>query len=136
MNRDNPKKLNINTVNHADLGSLSVVDFKSVLPFDIKRCFYVYDIKKGTIRGEHAHYELKQFIWCVKGKLKISAISIEKKSYEFILDKPNQGIYIPNLTWANQLTLSDECIYIIAASDYYKESDYIRNWGDFQKVID
>ena len=131
-----PIKLNIKTINHKDQGCLSVVDLKSVLPFDIKRCFYIYDIKKGTKRGEHAHFELKQFIWCVKGKLKISAISFEKKTYEFILDKPNHGIYIPNLTWSNQLTLSDDCIYFIAASDYYKESDYIRNWVKFQKILD
>ena len=71
----------------------------------------------------------------LKGKLKVSAISIDSKSYEFVLDKPNQGIYIPNLTWANQLSLSDDCIYFIAASDYYKEDDYIRTWEVFKKII-
>ena len=135
MNQEKPKKLNIKTINHGDQGTLSIVDFKSVLPFDIKRCFYIYDLKKGTKRGEHAHYELKQFIWCVKGKLKISAISQDCKKYEFILDKPNQGIYIPNMHWANQLSLSDECIYFIAASDYYQEADYIRDWEIFQKYL-
>ena len=39
-------KLNIKTINHKDQSCLSVVDLKSVLPFDIKRCFYIYDIKK------------------------------------------------------------------------------------------
>ena len=63
----------------------------------------------------------------------VSAISIYGKKYEFLLDKPNQGIYIPNLTWANQLSLSEECIYFIAASDYYKEEDYIRNWEVLKK---
>lgn len=135
MNQEIPIKLNIKTVNHGDKGSLSIVDFKSVLPFDIKRCFYIYDVKKGTIRGKHAHYELRQFIWCVKGKLKVSAISIDGKKYEFLLDKPDQGIYIPNLTWANQISLSDECIYFTAASDYYNEDDYIRSWEVFKKYF-
>ena len=133
MNQENPRKLNIKTINHGDQGSLSIVDFKSVLPFDIKRCFYIYDVIRGTKRGDHAHHELKQFIWCVKGKLKVSAFSIYGEKYQFLLDKPNQGIYIPNMTWANQLSLSDECIYLIAASDYYKEEDYIRDWDVFKK---
>ena len=136
MNQEIPRELNIKTINHGDQGSLSIVDFKSVLPFDIKRCFYIYDLKKGTTRGNHAHYLLRQFIWCVKGKLKVSAISrYGKKNYEFLLDKPNQGVYIPSLTWANQLSLSNDCIYFIAASDYYKQEDYIRSWEVFKKII-
>ena len=50
MNLDNPRKLNIKTVNHGDQGSLSVVDFQSVLPFDIKRCFYIYDVNYRLLK--------------------------------------------------------------------------------------
>lgn len=134
MNVENPIKLNIKTVSHGNLGNLSVVDINTVLPFEIKRCFFVYGSKKGTLRGDHAHYSLKQFIWCVNGILKISTISKDGINQEFILNKPNEGIYIPNLTWANQFTMTEECIYCVAASDYYKEDDYIRNLEDFLHI--
>ena len=54
---------------------------------------------------------------------------------KFILDSPNMGLYIPELTWSYQLTRSFNTIYCVAASDYYDENEYIRDWEDFIKEV-
>ncbi len=115
-------------------GNLSVVDFRSCLPFEIKRVFYVYDIPAGSKRGAHAHYNLEQFIWCVSGSISVSTISYDGIHNNFDLSLPWQGLYLPPLTWANESSLTAGCVYLVAASDYYDPKDYIRDFNQFKKI--
>ena len=112
-------------------GILSTIDSKNNLPFEIRRIFSIYNIPINTERGNHAHKKLKQFIWVLNGVLEISTVSNDMKKSIFRLEKSNIGLYIPELTWSSQTTKSDNCIYCVAASDYYDESEYIRDFKDF-----
>jgi len=129
-----PKVFNIPTIK-SDCGNLSIVDSINTLPFDLKRVFYVYENPAGNKRGNHAHKTLKEFIWCLKGKIEVFNISISGKKTNFILDKPNKGLYIPEKTWSYQISLSSDSIYCVGCSDYYKEEDYIREYKEFEKLI-
>ena len=53
-----------------DRGCLFPIEINSV-PFDVKRVFTVYGVPMGTIRGEHAHFKTKQYLFCVKGKIQV-----------------------------------------------------------------
>ena len=112
-------------------GNLSVIDSSTCLPFDIKRIFYVYDIPSGVARGGHAHYTLHQFIWCVSGSISVSTVSCNAKQESFSLSLPWRGLYLPPLTWASETAQSGGCVYMVAASDYYDETDYIRDYSFF-----
>ena len=115
-------------------GNLCVVDIKSCLPFELKRVFYVFDIPAGVPRGAHAHKTLSQFIWSVSGSVKVNTIDRYMKEEEWILSLPWQGLYLPPLTWAREASLSAGCVYIVGASDYYVESDYIRDIEAFKQI--
>ena len=120
---------------HSDIrGNLSVVDFKTCLPFDLKRVFYVYDIPSGTKRGGHAHHNLNQFIWTLSGVIEVA--TIDRKGFEkkWILQYPWEGLLIPPLTWAFERSLSAGCVYMVGASDYYDATDYIRDRNDFDAI--
>ena len=43
-------------------GNLVPVEAKHDIPFDIKRIFYVYNVKNQDDRGKHSHYKTKQII--------------------------------------------------------------------------
>ena len=49
-------------------GALSVVE--KVLPFSIKRVFYIYDVKDSK-RGGHRHQKTIQAAICISGECKI-----------------------------------------------------------------
>ena len=50
MNYSIPKLINI--PRHKDSrGNLSVIDYQTCLPFELKRIFYIYDIPAGVKRG-------------------------------------------------------------------------------------
>jgi len=119
----------------SDFGNLSVIDRTTGLPFEMKRIFYVYNNPVGNRRGNHAHKKLKEFIWCIAGKIQVFNISLLGKKSSFILDKPNKGLYIPEMNWSYQVNLSKDSIYCVIASDIYIEEDYIRKFEDFEKLI-
>ena len=116
-------------------GDLSVIDESNVLPFKMKRIFYIYNNPIGSKRGNHAHFSLKEYICCLIGKIQVFNTSIFGNKSNFILDQPNKGLYIPEKTWSTQLNLSDNSLYIVICSDFYLEEDYIKDYKEFEKLV-
>ncbi len=113
-------------------GSLIAIEEGYNTPFDIQRVYYIFDTKKGVIRGYHAHINLKQIAIAVKGSCKF-ILDDGKSREEVILDNPNQGLLIEGLIWREMHDFSEDCVLLVLASEHYDESDYIR---DYQKFID
>lgn len=40
------------------------------------------------------------------------------------------------MVWHEMHDFSEDCILLVLASDYYDESDYIRNYDQFLKEVD
>lgn len=112
-------------------GSLVVFESNKNIPFDLKRLYYIFDVKSDAPRGFHAHKELKQIAFCIKGKCKMLMDNgLEKQ--EVWIDQPNKGLLIPPMVWHEMHDFSDDCILLVIASDYYNESDYIREYEQFK----
>ena len=97
----------------------------------MKRVFYIYDIPAETQRGGHAHKSLYQFIWPVSGTIEVLTIDKVRNKNKWLLQFPWKGLLIPPMIWASEKAVSAGCVYIVAASDYYDESDYIRDIDAF-----
>ena len=48
-------------------GQLVAIEGKDNVPFDIKRVFYIYGTQKKASRGDHSHYNTKQYLIAVNG---------------------------------------------------------------------
>lgn len=115
-------------------GSLSVGEFERTIPFKALRYFLVYDVPTSETRGEHAHHSCHQFLVVVKGAVHVVADD-GKNREEFILDRPNMGIYLPPMTWGIQYRYSSDAVLLVFASDYYESTDYIRSYEEFKVLI-
>lgn len=115
-------------------GSLSVGEFEREIPFSPKRYFLVYDVPTANTRGEHAHHECHQFLIAVRGSIRVAMDDGETRG-EITLDRPNMGLYLPPLTWGVQYKYSSDAMLLVFASDYYDSADYIRDYGDFIKLV-
>lgn len=113
-----------------DRGSLISLEQNKNIPFEIKRIYYIFGTKKNVSRGFHAHKELRQLAICVKGSCRFIMDNGTHKE-EIILDTPDKGLMIDAMQWHEMHDFSDDCIIIVLASDFYDESDYIRNYDDF-----
>ncbi|APO95170.1 acetyltransferase-like isoleucine patch superfamily enzyme [Xanthomonas arboricola] len=111
-------------------GSLSVGEFEKEIPFAPKRYFLVYDVPTAETRGEHAHFECHQFLIAVKGSVHVVADD-GKQREQFVLDKPNLGLYLPPMTWGIQYKYSEDAVLLVFASHFYDSADYIREYGAF-----
>lgn len=117
-------------------GCISVVESEKNIPFKIKRVYYIYHLaNRFAVRGKHAHKELEQVLFCVNGSFTLSLDDgINKQTIR--IDKPNLGVYIGTNLWHTMTLFSDDCVLLVFASDYYKESDYIRNYNVFLRNIE
>lgn len=111
-------------------GNLTVGEFEKTVPFDVKRYFIVFDVPSIETRGEHAHRECHQFLICVKGSCSLVADDGVNRQ-EFILDRPELGIYLPPMIWGIQYKYSSDAVLVVFASHVYDGADYIRDYTEF-----
>lgn len=115
-------------------GSLIAIEGNHEVPFDIKRIYYMYNIPQGASRGCHAHKSLEQVLICISGQCSILMDNGQERE-EVTLSRKTEGVYIPPKIWHEIRSCSDNAIIIALASDYYDESDYIRDYADFMRYI-
>jgi len=115
-------------------GSLIAFEEAQNVPFDIKRIYCIFDTSTDTLRGEHAHRDLKQVMFCPKGSCDV-LIDDGIKKIEFNLDNPTKGLYIEGTIWREMYNFSPDCVLTVLANNYYDENEYIRNYNDFLKAV-
>ena len=111
-------------------GKLSVIE-KSIVPFEIKRVYYLYDVPSDAFRGGHAHKDLYQFMIPLSGSFEVS-IDDGINSKKIMLNKPDQGLLIPSGIWREMDNFSAGSVCLVLASEVYDESDYFRDYNSFQ----
>ncbi len=114
-------------------GNLSVGEFEKTVPFTPKRYFLIFDVPSMETRGEHAHRQCDQFLICIKGSCSVVADDGRNRE-EFLLDKPELGLYLPPMTWGIQYRYSADAMLLVFASEYYDKDDYIRDYAEFVRV--
>lgn len=115
-------------------GQLISLEEYNDIPFEIKRVYFMYDTKEGVVRGHHAHKSLEQILVCIHGTCKILMDNGKEKKIVH-LEKPYEGLYIPNNIWREMYDFSEDAVLMCFASQVYDESDYIRNYDEFLKFV-
>jgi oxalate decarboxylase/phosphoglucose isomerase-like protein (cupin superfamily) len=112
-------------------GNISVLENDdSVVPFNVKRIFYLYDIPGGESRGAHAHKECHQFLLAASGSFEVH-LDDGKENRIVKLNRADVGLHIPPGIWASEINFSSGAICLVFASEHYEELDYIRDYKDF-----
>ncbi len=118
---------------HDERGVLAVVE-KDVIPFEIKRVYYLYDVPSDSFRGGHAHKEQLSVIIALSGSFEVILDDGDSKK-RIMLNKPNQGLYIPTNIWREIDNFSSGAICLVLASNNYDESEYIRDYNQFTNYV-
>jgi hypothetical protein len=103
-------------------GHLTVIE--KVLPFEMKRIFYIYDVK-GSARGGHRHKTLRQAAICLHGNCMIGVQSEEGKRESFFLNTPSKCLILEPEDWHYMYSFAQNSILMIIASDYFDPDEYI-----------
>jgi dTDP-4-dehydrorhamnose 3,5-epimerase-like enzyme len=95
-------------------GALTVIE--EVLPFEIKRVFYIYDVKGK--RGEHRQLETYQALISLNGSVEVFCDN-GKVQKTFLLDAPDKCLLVPPEDWHSMDHFSTGAILLVLASHVY-----------------
>ena len=116
-------------------GNLTFIEQTNHIPFEIKRVYYLYDVPEAASRGAHAHKAQHEFLIPISGSFDV-IVKDSSDQVKFRLDKPNCGLYLPEMTWRDLDNFSTNSICLVLSSGPFDESDYIRDYNEFLKEIE
>ena len=102
-------------------GNLTVIE--NVLPFQIKRVFYIYGVD-DSVRGGHRHKKTIQAAVCIKGRCRIYNTN-GKTEEEFNLNNPSKCLILNPEDWHKMYKFSRNAILMVFASENFDKKDYI-----------
>ena len=107
---------------HTDArGSLNSIDH--ILPFDIKRIYYIYNVNESLNRGGHRHFETVEGLICMHGNFTV-LIDNGKEKKEYNLNSPSQILIMEIGDWHVMYNLSPDAVLMGIASTNYDPKDY------------
>ena len=124
--------LNIPNV-HEKRGKLAVIE-KDIIPFEIKRVYYLYDVPSDAFRGGHAHKKQNSVIIALSGSFEV-IIKNGNERFSVMLNKPDKGLLVPNMIWREIENFSSGAVCLVIASTEFDEADYIRDFSDYTSLV-
>ena len=115
-------------------GNLTVAEGSELVPFDIKRAYWVYDVPAGESRGGHAHKKLRQLVIALSGSFHV-ALDNGREREKILLNHPYQGLLIETNTWRTLEDFSSGAVCLVLASEHFEEADYIYDYDEFLEYV-
>ncbi len=112
-------------------GNLAVLE-NDMLPFDIGRVYFLYNVPVGAYRGGHAHKKQSEILVALSGSFEVILHDgINQQSY--ILNRPDEALLLPPGIWRELKEFSQGSVCLVLNSDKFSEEDYIRDFTLFKK---
>jgi len=112
-------------------GNLSVIE-NDIIPFEMKRVYYLYDVPSDSSRGGHAHIQQQEFLIALSGSFDVLLDDGEEKKI-VTLNKPDKGLLLVDGIWRELNNFSAGSVCLVISSDVFIEEDYIRDYKCFLK---
>ena len=114
---------------------MSPVELKEYIDFDVKRIYFITDIKEAT--GAHCHKVEEEFFVLQKGSC-TAVIDEGNGLEEIIMTGPTSALYIPAFVWHHFKDFSADAVLLALSSTNYSadRSDYVEDYEEFKQIIE
>jgi len=116
-----------------DRGTLGFVEEGGLVPFPLRRLFYLLDVPPGGTRGHHAHRVQHQLLIMLAGGCRLTTDDGEE-TLDWVLHGPRQALHVPPLIWLELADFTSGAVCAVLASDRFDEADYIRDRTAFARA--
>lgn len=110
-------------------GNISVIE-RNILPFPMKRVYYLFDVPSNAARGGHAHKEQLEFLIPISGSFDV-VVKNGVDTQTVSLNKPYRGLLIKSNVWRELENFSSGSVCLVISSGEFDEEDYIRDYSGF-----
>ena len=128
------RSLNFDSLPSDNLGDLVIIEGPHLIPFEVKRVFFIVNTPFNVVRGQHAHRTLQQVIFCPCGFCDFTIDDGFSKTV-IRLNDPVKGLYLMPGLWRKFTNFSPDCVVMVLASDIYDEAEYIRDYEQFLNYV-
>jgi len=129
------KIINFKIKTHSNkTGNLTSLSFDKKFPIKVKRIFFING-KKNKTRGDHAHKKCSQLFVPLLGKFVLNIKTPYKQKKIVLNHLKKSGILIPPKYWCSIRFATKNSVLMVACDKYYNTSDYLRNFGEYQKYM-
>lgn len=126
----------ITFVRHSDeRGALVSIEGNGDVDFSIGRIYYITGVPSGSVRGKHAHVNLKQVLQCVKGSCTVDLDNGAEQACVSLWEG-GPGIYIHGLMWREMRMFSPDCVLMAIVDKKYDRNDYIFDYKQFRSMTE
>ncbi len=132
MNKNLPERISYDSLIQFEGKTITIIEDKNLSFFNIKRFYWINYTADEITNSEHAHKSLHQIIIAIDGDVTISLESTDGEIFEYNIQRPNEGLYIPPMFW-KKIKYKKPCVLFCLASEPYDENDYIRKYEEFKQ---
>ncbi|AEE51157.1 sugar 3,4-ketoisomerase [Haliscomenobacter hydrossis] len=125
-----PQLIEFPTHGESAIGYLAVAQMQQDIPFVVKRIFWTYFTPQSVIRGRHAHHATSMVLIAVHGRIEVQVEMLDGHKSNFLLDRPDHGVFLPPLTW-HTMQYSHDAVQVVLTDTEYTSEDYIRSYEEF-----
>lgn len=123
---------------HSDArGSLTMAQSgpEGLVPFDIKRTYWLHDIADGGERGAHATFKTNQVMIPLVGGCDVM-VNDGVSWRDFNLQHTPgmgvvRGLWIKSGVWRELKGFAPGTVILLLSDTLYEDADYVRDWSDF-----
>ncbi len=114
--------------------SLTPVELKDFINWDVKRIYFITDFTKPT--GQHCHKQEQELFVCQRGII-TAVIDCGNGIENLLMHGPEDGILVDNYVWHGFKDASADCVLLALSSTNYnpERSDYIVNYEEYKKIV-
>ncbi len=132
MNLESVRIIGIPT--HEDeRGILSSIEENIDIPFNIKRIFYIYNIKAN--RGKHALKDTDEVLIPLAGRFVVN-VSDKNNTKEFIMDTPSRALFVPRLIFMEITKFSGDAVCLVLANRQHDLEQYLKTKEEYIKYVE
>lgn len=113
-------------------GTLGVLEVDRHLPFVVRRVFWVFGVPdQDVMRGDHAHAELKQVLFCAKGRCLIDLESPSGAGETVELAEHGPALFLDGPVWRTMREFSPDCAMMVLCDREYSLDRVVRDRSEF-----
>ena len=115
---------------HDERGDLTFIEGTGIVPFPVKRVYWICNVPGDKERAGHAHKQCEQLIVALHGSFRVIVDDGHHRE-SYLLSSPDDGLLISADFWRSLDSFSSDAVCLVLDSLPYNEEDYIRDYREF-----